>query len=107
MEDTPDKVSPPPISVEPEPEPDYSDEDEGKIKKIIAYTKNLRQNIIRLNNINDSLIEILNKQKVEIEDLKKGQRIRDSRLKHELINLKDEYCYKNNFYKISFLFIII
>jgi len=33
MEDPPDEVSPPPISVEPEPESDYSDEVEGKIKE--------------------------------------------------------------------------
>ena len=89
-----DEVSPPPISVEPEPEPesesDYSDEVAGKIKKIIDAIYKLRKNIIRLNNINDTLIESLKKQNVEIEDLKKGQRLMDSQLKVELRNLKDE-----------------
>jgi hypothetical protein len=88
MEDTPDEVSPPPISVE--PEPDYSDEVEGKIKEFEKKMEKLISIITKINNISDTLSKDNKKLNREIEDLKKGQRIRDLQLKVELRNLKDE-----------------
>jgi len=46
--------------------------------------------ITKINNISDTLNKDNKKLNSEIEDLKKGQRIRDLQLKVELRNLKDE-----------------
>tara|TARA_B110000046_G_C12757202_1_gene299263 strand:- start:66 stop:575 length:510 start_codon:yes stop_codon:yes gene_type:complete len=83
MEDTPDEVSLPPITDEPELESEYSDGVAGEIKEFEKKIAKLTSIITKINEDNKNLNR-------EIIDLKKNQRDRDSRLKHELRNLKNE-----------------